>query len=175
MNKYQVKIDDSVLPDSYSFDELIDNGLLDERDEQIQVRLIEESEWIVARDYPFANSETPKNNYIVNVEQNASNNVARMAGYYTLNPDGTINRPGNFNKPSKPDSNLIWSIICISICLPFGILALAESIKVDSLYADGDYAGAQRASDNSKKWAMWCLWAWLIILGIIVIAAIAGS
>ena len=30
MNRYHVKIDDSVLPETYSFDELIENGLLDE-------------------------------------------------------------------------------------------------------------------------------------------------
>ena len=38
-NKYQVKINDSVLPKSFSFDELIDNGLLDNKDENIKVRL----------------------------------------------------------------------------------------------------------------------------------------
>ena len=77
-----------------------------------------------------------------------------MAGYYTINDDGSINRPGNFNRPPKPDSNLIWSIICISICLPFGLLALIESVKVDSLYSNGEYDEARRASENSKKWSI---------------------
>ena len=53
MNRYHVKIDDSVLPETYSFDELIENGLLDERDEHIQVKLIEEREWVVAERVAF--------------------------------------------------------------------------------------------------------------------------
>ena len=173
MNRYQVKIEDAVLPDTYTFDELIDNGLLDERDENIQVRLVEDSEWVIARDYPFADAE--KTTDIANSNENLIVNSDNMAENYTLNDDGTINRPGNFNKPPKPDTNLIWSIICISVCLPFGILALVESVKVDSLYSDGDYEGAQRASEKSKSWSMWCLWIWLIIFVIIIIASVANS
>lgn len=164
MNRYHVKVDDSILPETYSFDELIDNGLLDERDEHIQVKLVEKTEWIVARDYPFAE-----------FERSINNNTGNMSGYYTINDDGTINRPGNYNRPPKPDSNLIWSIICISVCLPFGLLALIESVKVDSLYSNGQYDEAIKASENSKKWSMWCLWTWLIVLGVIFIAAIAGK
>lgn len=174
MNRYHVKIDDSVLPETYSFDELIENGLLDERDEHIQVKLIEEREWVVARDYPFANSETSNNSIIINEDSTFTRNIGNMSGYYTINDDGSINRPGNYERPPKPDTNLIWSIICISVCLPFGLLALVESVKVDSLYSNGEYDAAIRASENSKKWSMWCLWSWLIILGIIFIAAIAS-
>lgn len=173
MNRYNVKIDDSVLPETYSFDELIENGLLDERDEHIQVKLIENNEWVIARDYPFSESETTINNNTNPFSE--TNNTRNMAGYYTINDDGSINRPGNFNRPPKPDSNLIWSIICISICLPFGLLALIESVKVDSLYSNGEYDEARRASENSKRWSMWCLWAWLIIFGLIFIAAIANK
>ncbi len=174
MNRYNVKIEDSVLPETYSFDELIQNGLLDERDEHIQVRLIEENEWVIARDYPFAESEVPMNKNIINA-LGVNRNTGSMSGYYTINDDGSINRPGNYNKPPKPDTNLIWSIICISVCLPFGLLALMESVKVDSLYSNGEYNEAIRASENSKKWSMWCLWSWLIIFGIIIIAAIASK
>lgn len=166
MAQYQVKIEDTELPDIFNFDELIENGLLDERDENIKVKLIDSSEWIIARDFPFAFYEN-SNNIAEGVQEG-------MTGNYTINEDGTINRP--FNKPPKPDNNMIWSIICISVCLPFGILALVESIKVDSFYEDGDYDAAQRASDKSKNWSMWCLWSWLIIIfGIIIISAIANS
>lgn len=167
MNRYHVKIDDSVLPETYSFDELIGNGLLDDRDEHIQVRLVGESDWVIARDYPFSDSEAPP--------LRTNLNIGNMSGNYTINDDGSINRPGNYERPPKPDSNLIWSIICISVCLPFGLLALVESVKVDSLYSNGQYNEAVRASENSKKWSMWCLWSWLIILGIIIIAAIASK
>lgn len=165
MNKYLVKIEESLLPDSFTFDELIANGLLDERDEKIQVKLIGENEWVIARDYPFDKNETLINN---SFEDDMSDN-------YILNGDGTVTRPGEYNKPRKPDSNLILSIISISICLPFGILALMESVKVDSLYAEGDYNGAQRASDNSKQWSIWSFCAWAIIIAIIIFGAIVKA
>lgn len=64
-NKYQVKIDDSVMPELYTFDQLIDEGLLDEIDEKIKVRLNGEDVWQTARSYPFAdkekNTELPHN------------------------------------------------------------------------------------------------------------------
>ena len=173
MNRYHVTIDDSILPETYSFDELIENGLLDERDEHIRVRLIEENEWVIARDYPFAEKEA-QINFIPNTLC-VNRNTGYMSRDYTINDDGSINRPGNFNRPPKPDTNLFWSIICISACLPFGLLALVESVKVDSLYSNGQYDEAIRASENSKKWSLWCLWAWLIILGILFIAAIASK
>ena len=94
---------------------------------------------------------------------------------YSLNEDGSINRSGNYHRPRKPDSNMVWAIISITICLPFGILALVESVKVDSLYSDGDVNGAIQASENAKKWAMWSIYAWIGIFAIIIIAAIAGS
>lgn len=60
MNRYKVKIDDTILPDSYTFDELIENGLLDDYDENIKVRLVEENTWYIARDYPFQMKEGTK-------------------------------------------------------------------------------------------------------------------
>lgn len=56
-NKYQVKIDDSVMPELYTFDQLINEGLLDEVDEKIKVRLNGEDVWQTARNYPFASRE----------------------------------------------------------------------------------------------------------------------
>ena len=41
MKSYQVKIDEEELPNSFTFDELIENGLLDESDEHIKIKLVE--------------------------------------------------------------------------------------------------------------------------------------
>lgn len=57
MNSYQVEIDGEQLPNSFTFDELIENGLLDERDEHIKIKLVEETDWVIALDYPFSISE----------------------------------------------------------------------------------------------------------------------
>jgi ABC-type Fe3+ transport system permease subunit len=59
-------------------------------------------------------------------------------------------------RPMKPDNYLVWAILCtILCCLPLGIVSIVYAAKVDGLYNSGDYQGAQEASDNAKKWAMW--------------------
>lgn len=57
MRQYLVKIDDSILPRSFTFDQLIDAGLLDNVDDKIKVKLAGDSFWITARDYPFSDVE----------------------------------------------------------------------------------------------------------------------
>lgn len=157
MNRYQVKIDDSILPDSYSLDELLANGLLDQRDEHIKVKLPEEDEWIVARDYSFSRSETPRS---LN---------------YSLNSDGTINRSGNYDKPSRPDSNMLWAILStLFCCLPLGIVSIIYAAKVDGLYVSGDYKGAKEAADNAMKYAQYgavCFFVLFILYFVIGLVA----
>lgn len=86
MNSYQVEIDGEQLPNSFTFDELIENGLLDEKDEHIKIKLVEETDWVIALDYPFSISE--KN--------------------FRLNEDGTVTRKkknmGNSNGNSSSSS-----------------------------------------------------------------------
>ncbi len=55
--RYEVKIDDSVLPELYTFDQLIEKGILDDVDEHIKVRQHGESNWVTARRYPFIDLE----------------------------------------------------------------------------------------------------------------------
>lgn len=62
MKKYLVKIEESVLPQSYTFDQLIEAGLLDNVDDKIKVKLEGDSVWITARDYPFSDVEISEEN-----------------------------------------------------------------------------------------------------------------
>lgn len=173
MAKYRVKIDDSISNDLYTLDELLEEGFLDSYDKEIKIKQDSDQDWVVARDYPFSQTESD-GVYTINEDGSVTRNVTNMANY-SLNEDGSINRSGNYHRPRKPDSNMVWAIISITICLPFGILALVESVKVDSLYSDGNVDGAIRASENAKKWAMWSIYAWIGIIGFVIIAAIAGS
>ena len=61
-NKYLIKIEDSILPQSFTFDQLIDAGLLDNVDEKIKVKLESDSVWITARNYPFSEVENKVQN-----------------------------------------------------------------------------------------------------------------
>lgn len=63
-NKYQVKIEDSILPDLYTFDQLINSGLLDDVDEKIKIRLYGDSTWVTARSFPFSDLEDKQSSHI---------------------------------------------------------------------------------------------------------------
>ncbi len=71
----------------------------------------------------------------------------------------------------EPDNNLVWAILCtVLCCLPLGIVAIVKSTSVSKLWAQGDYAGAQRAADEAKKWAMWGAIATVIVYVLMAIA-----
>ena len=79
-------------------------------------------------------------------------------------------------RPLKPDNYLVWAILCTLLCcLPFGIVSIVYSSKVDGLYNSGDYIGAQKASDNAKKWATWGAISGIVAtVGILVFYAIVA-
>jgi hypothetical protein len=64
-------------------------------------------------------------------------------------------------------------------CLPLGIVAIIKSTKVKELWAQGDHAGAQKAADDAKKFAIWgagigVLFIVLYVIFVVVIG-VAGS
>ena len=75
-----------------------------------------------------------------------------------------------------PDNYLVWSILSTLLCcLPLGIVAIINSSKVNGLWAAGQFAEAQKASQDAKKFAMWSALAIVIIAVIyVVIVAVAA-
>ena len=64
------------------------------------------------------------------------------------NPDGP-------QMPQKPDNYLVWAILSTLLCcLPFGIVAIVKSSKVDTLWYAGNHAEAIQASNDAKKWSI---------------------
>ena len=58
-------------------------------------------------------------------------------------------------QPKRPNNYLALAIIStILCCLPAGIVSIIYSTKVNSLYEDGKYDEAQRASNNAKTWGI---------------------
>ena len=56
----------------------------------------------------------------------------------------------------KPDSNLVWAILCtVLCCMPFGIVSIVYAAKVDSLWYAGRQQEALDAANSAKKWALW--------------------
>ncbi|MCM1292491.1 MAG: CD225/dispanin family protein [Bacteroides sp.] len=55
--------------------------------------------------------------------------------------------------PPKPPTYLGWSIASIILCcLIPGIVAVVYGSKVSSRYNEGDYEGAQKASERAELW-----------------------
>jgi Interferon-induced transmembrane protein len=86
----------------------------------------------------------------------------------------------NQNTPAghPPENNLVWAIICtVLCCMPLGVVAIIKSTKVKELWLRGDHAGAQKAANDAKKWAIWGMIAGpiiYIIIWVVYFLAFAG-
>jgi len=86
-------------------------------------------------------------------------------------------------KPPRPDSYLALAIISTIICcLPLGIVSIIYATKVNSLYADGNYDEAIRASKNAKTWglvsvgvAVVGLLIYILIFGVAIFGALSSG
>ncbi len=63
-------------------------------------------------------------------------------------------------------------LVTIFCCLPFGIVGIINASKVSSLYAQGNYDEAQRASADAKKWTI--IGLCVGFAGIIIYLAVYG-
>ena len=99
-----------------------------------------------------------------------ANTPAMQAG---IGPAATFATP--------PPSHLAMAIITGMFFWPLGIPAIINAAKVDRMFFMGDYAGAQHASTQAKKWSMWALGVaiggfvlYVVIMGAMFVA-IAGD
>lgn len=105
------------------------------------------TDWVEARTLPelqalFVNRSTPP----IPPANHSGNNSSDFSQQYNR-----FNTP-----PPMPENYLVWAILTTCFCcLPFGIASIISATKVSSAYYAGDYAGAQKASADAKKWAIW--------------------
>lgn len=88
----------------------------------------------------------------------------------------------NFNNP-KPNNYLVWAILTTLLCcLPFGIVSIVYSSKVDSYWFAGRQGQAMDAARKAKNWAIasavsgfvfGILYILLVVFG--VVASVAGT
>jgi len=70
----------------------------------------------------------------------------------------------------------VWAILSTILCfLPLGIVSIVFAAQVNSKWAIGDVAGAQRASKLAKKLTIWTVVVGVIVNIIALIAIIAGG
>jgi hypothetical protein len=85
--------------------------------------------------------------------------------------------------PPQIDNNMTMSIVSIFLFWPLAIPAIISASRVNPLLQQGDYAGAQNAAAESKKWSKLaiiigiCLWAvsLLCCVGVILTGVLTSS
>ncbi|MBN6113926.1 CD225/dispanin family protein [Xanthomonas bonasiae] len=74
-------------------------------------------------------------------------------------------------------NNLVWAILStLFCCLPLGIVSIVFAAQVNTKLAAGDVAGARESADKAKKWTIYSVIAWvvLVVLYLIFIFALGG-
>lgn len=132
MKHYHVLIDNDISSKTFTFDELINYGLLDDYDEHIKVKATDETMWQVAREYPFYFSEKANPNFVVNedgtVTRKNGADSSRREPPSELNQNtgnGSTRTTNSSSSPSsKNDNGCIWAIL-----IAIGIAILSAIIK----------------------------------------------
>jgi hypothetical protein len=77
--------------------------------------------------------------------------------------------------PPQIDNNMTMSIVSIFLFWPLAIPAIINASKVNPLLQQGDYAGAQAAAAESKKWSKLALIIGIIWIALTVVCCLAGG
>jgi hypothetical protein len=85
--------------------------------------------------------------------------------------------------PAQINNNMTMSIVSLFFFWPLAIPALINASKVNGLLQVGDFAGAQAAATESRKWSKWAMivgiaWIALVIIfccGIVGLGALTGG
>ena len=76
-------------------------------------------------------------------------------GYAAPPPVGGGMPYGGAPMSPPPQNNLVLAILAtVLCCLPGGIYAILQANKVNTLWAQGDQAGAHKAAADAKKWSI---------------------
>ncbi|WP_433529850.1 CD225/dispanin family protein [Micromonospora sp. CA-263727] len=78
-------------------------------------------------------------------------------------------------QPQQIDNNMTMSIVAIFLFWPLAIPAIINASKVNPLLQQGDFAGAQAAAAESKKWSKWALIVGIAWIAIVLVCCVGGS
>jgi len=89
--------------------------------------------------------------------------------------------PTNYAKgPSKiksrPDSQLVWAILALFLCMPLGIIPLVYALQVDSLWNEGREVEARLKATKAKSWSKMIIFlaiAFWVLFIVIYVGALA--
>ncbi|MEU5946157.1 CD225/dispanin family protein [Micromonospora sp. NPDC047465] len=85
-------------------------------------------------------------------------------------------QPGYQPQQQPPvNNNMAMSIVAIFLFWPLAIPAIINASKVNTLLQQGDYAGAQAAAAESKKWSKWALIVGISWYVIVLVCCLLGG
>lgn len=94
---------------------------------------------------------------------------------YAAPPPGGIPPGGIPPAGNPPSNNLVWGILTtIFCCLPLGIVSIVKASQVNGLWAQGQFAAAQQAAEDAKRWAIWALIAGLVVFVLYIVLLAVG-
>lgn len=74
---------------------------------------------------------------------------------------------------TPPDNYLVLAVLStVLCCMPLGIVSIIKSSNVNKKWAMGDYEGAQKASRDAKKYAIYGAASGVIFMVIMTILAV---
>lgn len=133
MCKYEVCIDGEEFEQSFTLDELIDNGLLDEYDPNIKVRAKGELVWFIAREYPYHKmGRENKTTFVINddgtvtLRKNKST-ITSSSSSSTVSSPSSSSSSSSSNRSSGASSDgcfgeIVGWVICIAIAIVIVVL-----------------------------------------------------
>lgn len=77
-------------------------------------------------------------------------------------------------QPPQIDNNMTMSIVAIFLFWPLAIPAIMNASKVNPALQQGDYAGAQQAAAESKRWSKLALIIGLSLWGVSLLCCIGA-
>lgn len=87
----------------------------------------------------------------------------------------------NSSNEIAPNNYLVWSIVSIVLCWPFGIPAIVNAAKVGKYWSAGQFDLAHEASQKARKWSListifaGVFWALYFLYVVILAVIIAGD
>ena len=87
-------------------------------------------------------------------------------------------QPGYPQQPQQPpaiDNNMTMSIVSIFLFWPLAIPAIINASKVNPALQMGDFAGAQAAAAESKRWSKLALIIGIVWIGVLLLCCVFGA
>lgn len=130
MCKYEVCIDGEEFEQSFTLDELLDNGLLDEYDPNIKVRAKGEMVWFIALEYPYHKKKKEnKTTFVINDDGTVTRRK-ELSTITSSSSSSTVSSPSSLSSSSRSSGTssdgcfgeIVGWVICVALAIVIVVL-----------------------------------------------------